>query len=130
MVQVHCEFIGYGDCPFEIEPVLPAFAIVLPSVQHFEVGGEHTGMKLQNCVVHTDSLAAAVEYEYLPAPQSVQFVLPGVAEYLPVAHVIHVVAAVDTEYVPEAQFIHDPAERYLPGPQHKQSSVCKIRNTI
>lgn len=87
MVQRQTEFTRYGDCPFDIEPVLPAVDIVLPSVQHFAVVGiaTHAGLRLQNCVVHTDSLEAPVAYAYLPAPQLVHAALSGSAAYFPAA---------------------------------------------
>ncbi len=99
---------------------------LLPCVQHREFGGVQVGLRVQNCVVHTDSLEAAVVYEYLPAPQVVQTVLPVVAAYVPMSHAVHtdsLEATADVENFPAPQAVHEvsavaPSEaEYLPAPQ-------------
>jgi hypothetical protein len=45
--------------------------------------------ELAGQAVHRDSLAAAVDAEYLPAPQSVHVALFGTEEYLPSPHATH-----------------------------------------
>jgi len=49
MVHLHNEFGGYGDSPFDIVPVVPAF--VLPSVQHFALIDSHFGFVMRYCVL-------------------------------------------------------------------------------
>ena len=58
MVHLHNEFGGYGDSPFDIVPVVPAF--VLPSVQHFALIDSHFGFGTRYCVLLQLCAAACV----------------------------------------------------------------------
>ena len=49
MIHLHKEFAGYGDSPFDIDPVVPA--VTLPSVQHFALNCSHVGFCVRYCLL-------------------------------------------------------------------------------